>query len=113
MGVYVFLAVGFGVAIEQVLEPVSQSAQPGAVDHVFDFFAVEDQQAQQIGQMRRAPVTCNVTFGKADIARAQGGTAHLPVVQVQAGHGRTARAESLYASAGQLQRERTVLQAGQ
>ena len=63
--------------------------------------------------MRRAPVTCNVTFGKADIARAQGGTANLPVVQVQAGHGRTARAESLYAPAGQLQSERTVLQAGQ
>ena len=43
MRVYVFLAVGFGIAIEQMLEPVSQTAQPGAVDHVFDFFAVEDE----------------------------------------------------------------------
>ena len=113
VGVYVFLAVGFGVAVEQVLEPVGQAAQPGAVDDVFDFLAVDDQEAQQIGQLRRAPVTGNVAFGKADVARAQRCAANVPVVQVQAGHGFCTRAEALDAAAWQLQRERAVFEAGQ
>ena len=86
VGVNIFLAVGFGVAVQQVLDAVGKTAQPGAVNDVLDFFAVDDQNPQQLGQMRRGPVTGNIAFSKTDIPRLERGAADIPVEQVQAGH---------------------------
>jgi len=113
MGMDVFLAVGLGVAIQQMLDAVGQATQPAAVNRALDFLAVDDEQLQQVGQVRRGPVAGDVAFGKTDVARTQRGAAGLPVVQVQAGQGRAAGAEALQRAVGQLQRQRAVFQAAQ
>ena len=68
MRVDVLLAVGLGVAVKQVLDAVGKTAQPGAVDHVIDFFAVDDEYAQQLGQVWRSPVPGDKTLGKTNVA---------------------------------------------
>eukprot|EP01038_Epipyxis_sp_PR26KG_P018507 gene18506-26124_t len=44
VGVDVLLAVGAGVAVEQVLDAVQKAAGPGAVDHAFHLLAVGDEE---------------------------------------------------------------------
>ena len=46
MRVNIFLAVGLGVAVKHVLDAVRQTAQPSAVNHVFNFFAIENENLQ-------------------------------------------------------------------
>ena len=85
MGVDVFAAVGLGVAVEQVAQPVGQLAPPAAVHRVFHHPAVAHQHAQQRGEVGGGPVTGNEGFGKPDVARAQHLAAHAPVADVQVG----------------------------
>ena len=53
MGVYVFLAVGFGIAVQQVFDAKQQAASPGAINGVFNDSAVADEDFDQIRQTRR------------------------------------------------------------
>ena len=80
MRVYVFAAVLFGVAPHPVAQLVGQAAPPGAENHVVHGAAVNHQQLHQGGQVGRVPVTGDIAFCKAYVARAQGSAEHLPVV---------------------------------
>ena len=85
MGVDVAPAAGARVAVEQVAQPVGQPPPPGAIDQGFQRIAIGHQQAQQVGQVRRAPVLVDIALGQTNVARAQHRAEHLPVVQAQAG----------------------------
>ena len=113
MRVDVLLAIALGVAVEQVFDAVDEAPQPAAVNHVFDFIAVGNQHLQQVTQIWRSPVAGDIAFGKTDVTRAQCGAAGVPVVQVQAGQRRLARAETLHRTARQMNRQGAVPQAQQ
>ena len=85
VGVDVFLAVGFGIAVQQMLDTVEQAAHPRAVDHVVHFGTVFHQYAQQVHQIGAGPIACNKRLGKANVARLERGAADIPVVQLQRG----------------------------
>ena len=68
MRVDVFLAVGFGVAVEQVLDAVQQAPRPRAVHNIFHLLAVGHQHAQQLGEVGAGPVACDVALCKTDVA---------------------------------------------
>ena len=99
----VFAAVGLGVAVEQVSQSVEQSPCPGAVDHLVQSLAVGQQQAQQVGQLRRGPVTRDVALGEPDVARLERSGKRFPVVQVHAGMWSLPIAHGLNAAIGQMQ----------
>ena len=67
MGVDIFLAVGAGVAVKQMFDPIEQAASPGAENYGVDLGAVFHQNPQQFGQVGRAPVARNEAFGKTDV----------------------------------------------
>ena len=111
MGVDVFLAVGLGVAVQQVFDAVQQPPGPGAKDDAVHFGAVLYQHTQQVHQVGCAPVSGNEGFGKTYVTRFKRRRAHIPVVQVQRCVGQVvALAKALHAAVGQLQGERTVAQ---
>ena len=73
MGMDVFLAVGFGVAVQQVFDAKQQAPSPGAVNGVFNHSAVADEDFDQVRQAGCGPVASDVGFGKTDVARFQSG----------------------------------------
>ena len=113
MGVDIFLAVAARVALEQVLDAVERHAPPTAKNGPVYHRAVADQQAQQIGQVGAGPVACDIAFGKANVARLQGGRQGFPVVQRQGGMWLVLLPEALYRAIRQLDGEAADFQAAQ
>ena len=111
MGVDVLLAVGLGVAVQQVFDAVEQRPDPGAVNHAFHLGAVFHQHAQQFGQVGGAPVAGNKALGKTDVAGFDGCATHIPVVQLDAGVWQGLAPETLGAAVRQLYGQTAVAQA--
>ena len=105
MGMNVFAAVGFRVAVEQVAHAIEQATCPGAVDHIVQSTSVGQQQMEQLRQVWCGPVAGNVAFGKADVAGLECCRKGLPVVQLQAHMWSLTIANSLHAAVRQLKRQ--------
>ena len=85
MGVDVFAAVGFVVAIEQMLDAVDHATPPRAINQIFHNAAILNHDAQQITQGGRGPIPSNIGFRKTNVARFHAGQKNIPVAQADGG----------------------------
>jgi len=82
VGVDIFAAAVFRVAVQQMFDAVKQIAPPGPINGRLDGFAVVHEQFDQSRQIIGMPVAVDITFGETDITRTQGGIADIPVFSV-------------------------------
>ena len=105
----VFFAVGFVVAVQQMLDAVGHPAPPRAIHQVLHGTPVLDHHAQQIAQGGRAPVASNVGFCKPNVTRLQTGRKDIPVVQADGSVGQGRVAINLGAFVWKLNGQRAML----
>jgi len=105
----VFAAVGFVVAIEQMLDAVDHAAPPRAINQIFHNAAILNHDAQQITQGRCRPITRNVGFCKTNVARFHAGQKYMPIAQTDGSVGHCTGAINFRAPIGELNGQGAVL----
>ena len=105
----IFSAVGFVIAIEQVLDAVGHSAPPRPKNQLVYHASVLNHDAQQVTERRRAPITRNVGLCKTNVARLQACAEDVPVLKADGGMQGGGLAKYFGAPVGKLNRQSAVL----
>ena len=109
VGVDVALRAAAAVAVEQVPDPVEQTAPPAAVERALDHVAVGEHHAHQRRERIGVPVAGNERLGESDVAAGQRRAEDVPVRQAHRGV-RLAGAEEHRAAGRCHHRQATVAQ---
>ena len=97
--------------MQQVLDAVEQAPSPAAENDRLDLGPVLDDDAQQFGQVGRAPVPGDIALCKTDVAGFERGGADVPVVKRQRRVGQGLATKALHAAVWKLHRQAAMAQA--